>query len=178
MSQAIPATVRNSVWIKYIGSEKETSVYFCCELQPIDRSNYECGHLISRSQGGPSTLDNLRPICDLCNESMETKNMNDFKKSYGLGNADQKDNNSFDLNKMKTELQSLENEIYILEKDIQRFIAEKIELEKKETISKDRLNKLNLNKSKMEFEINQYSLKSRQASTDKVKTALLLRPME
>lgn len=78
--RTIPATMRNAVWIKYIGDEKGTAVCFCCELQPIDRGNYECGHVISKSKGGLATLDNLRPICGLCNKSMGTANLNDFKK--------------------------------------------------------------------------------------------------
>lgn len=82
---SISAALRNAVWINYIGNEKGTSICYCCELQPIDRGNYECGHVISKNEGGPTVLDNLRPICGLCNKSMGTKNMNNFKKICGFG---------------------------------------------------------------------------------------------
>jgi hypothetical protein len=101
MSNKIPATVRNSVWINHIGNDKGTSVCFCCKSQPIDRGNYECGHVISRHDGGSSTVENLRPICGLCNKSMGTKNMEDFRKTYfkiekiidNQGSSDRKLNN-------------------------------------------------------------------------------------
>lgn len=81
---SIPATVRNSVWIKYIGNERGTSKCFCCGYQDIDRGNYECGHIISRHSGGTCHIDNLRPICGLCNKSMGTLNMEEFMKTYGF----------------------------------------------------------------------------------------------
>lgn len=84
MSEKIPATVRNSVWIKYIGNDKGLSKCFCCGYQDIDRGNYECGHVISRSKGGSTNINNLRPICSLCNKSMGTQNMFEFQKKYGF----------------------------------------------------------------------------------------------
>src|SRR5207253_4832945 len=83
MSKKIPSTVRNAVWIKYIGKVYEGTC-FCCGLETITKSNYECGHIISRKNGGEVHLDNLRPICSLCNKSMGTENMFEFIKKYGF----------------------------------------------------------------------------------------------
>lgn len=41
-----PATVRNSVWLKYVGNQI-TSICFCCKLEPITRGGFECGHVVS-----------------------------------------------------------------------------------------------------------------------------------
>ena len=56
----------------------------CCNIESISLANFDCGHIISEKHGGKITLDNLRPICRLCNLSMKTKNMNDFMDDYGL----------------------------------------------------------------------------------------------
>ena len=41
--------------------------------------DFECGHIIPYSQGGPTSLENLRPVCKGCNRSMGTTNMLDYK---------------------------------------------------------------------------------------------------
>jgi hypothetical protein len=81
--EKIPATIRNAVWCKYIG-ESNYSKCFCCNYEPITKSNYECGHVISEKNGGNVHLNNLRPICSLCNKSMGTKNMEKFMETYGF----------------------------------------------------------------------------------------------
>lgn len=82
MSKNIPQTVRNSVWLKYIG-EYYNGKCFCCNLETISKGNYECGHIVSKKNGGDITLENLRPICSLCNRSMGTQNMIKFMEKYG-----------------------------------------------------------------------------------------------
>ena len=79
----ISESLRNAVWLKYIGNEKGTSICSCCNLQPIDRGNYECGHIVSRNNNGDTKLYNLRPICGKCNKSMGTKDMEVFMDSCG-----------------------------------------------------------------------------------------------
>ena len=81
----IPATVRNTVWIKYNGKVFE-GICFCCKTESITKSNFECGHIISESDGGEVTIQNLRPICSLCNKSMGKKNMEEFMKKHGYEN--------------------------------------------------------------------------------------------
>jgi hypothetical protein len=78
------AALRNSVWNTYIGVEAGTSVCYCCGLEPISRANFACGHVISRNQGGPDTVPNLRPVCVACNSSMGTKNMKAFALENGF----------------------------------------------------------------------------------------------
>jgi 5-methylcytosine-specific restriction endonuclease McrA len=40
--------------------------------------NFVVGHIVSIKNGGETSLENLLPICTLCNSSMGTMNMDDF----------------------------------------------------------------------------------------------------
>lgn len=80
--QRIPATVRNTIWKLHIGNKTESKCS-CCSVEPITKGNFECGHILSEKDGGKIKLDNLRPICGLCNKSMGTKNMLEFMRQYG-----------------------------------------------------------------------------------------------
>ena len=75
---SIPSTLRHEVWKKYISDVYRKGKCFCCRSSIIEESNFECGHIISRKNGGPINLDNLRPICSQCNKSMGTRQMDDF----------------------------------------------------------------------------------------------------
>ena len=77
----IPKTIRAQVWEKYIGLENGYGECFCCKNE-IKQIHFECGHTISKSNGGKNAVDNLRPICSLCNKSMGTRNMNEFIGTY------------------------------------------------------------------------------------------------
>jgi len=77
----IPATIRNLLWQKYFNKSTEGKCC-CCKFEPISRGNFDCGHIISEHNGGLVTLDNLKPICRLCNSSMSTMNMDEFIKNY------------------------------------------------------------------------------------------------
>ena len=79
----IPATVRNIVWEKYIRSKNNSKCY-CCNIEPITKGNFECGHIVSDENNGKITINNLRPICSLCNKSMGAMNMNEFMTKYGF----------------------------------------------------------------------------------------------
>jgi len=81
----IPATIKNTLWQKYF-TDKITGKCCCCKMENISIKNFDCGHIISEKNGGIVTLDNLKPICRLCNSSMSTMNMDEFIKKYGLEN--------------------------------------------------------------------------------------------
>ena len=69
------------VWDKYIGKEKGIGKCYSCS-ENIDSKNFEAGHIIPEAKGGPTNIDNLRPICSCCNKSMGTQNMDEFKETY------------------------------------------------------------------------------------------------
>ena len=79
--QHIPKKLKNMIWDKYIGKEKGIGLCYSCN-EEIDSKNFEAGHIIPEAKGGPTNVDNLRPICSCCNKSMGTQNMDVFKKTY------------------------------------------------------------------------------------------------
>jgi len=80
--KTIPTRVRYEVWKVYCGNSLEGHC-FCCKKE-IEYSTWECGHIKPAAEGGPDTIDNLRPTCLPCNRGMGTMNMLDYMKKYGF----------------------------------------------------------------------------------------------
>jgi hypothetical protein len=81
--KTIPATVRFTVWNTHIGKEvADANCWLNCGNK-ISQQLFECGHIISVKDGGSDDIGNLRPICGLCNKSIGSSNMEEFKKYYG-----------------------------------------------------------------------------------------------
>ena len=85
IKDSIPRAVKNCLWINYFG-DKRVGVCACCQREPITINNFHAGHIKSEKEFGPGsvTLDNLAPICPLCNSSMGTMHMMDFISKYNL----------------------------------------------------------------------------------------------
>ena len=81
IKKKIPKSVRNDVWDEHIGKKYGIGTCYVCG-QEIRASHFECGHIIAESKGGKSTIDNLRPVCERCNKSVGTMNMDEFKNKY------------------------------------------------------------------------------------------------
>lgn len=66
----IPAALKQQVWLGTYGEvfKAKCKTSWCSNV--INVWNFECGHNIPESKGGPTTLDNLVPICRTCNGSM------------------------------------------------------------------------------------------------------------
>ncbi len=82
----IPSALRNLVWITYINENDRKGKCYCCCTEEITVANFDCGHIISHSNGGLISIENLRPICGNCNKSMGTQIMSDFIKNNGFWN--------------------------------------------------------------------------------------------
>ncbi len=80
----IPLPVKRNVWNKWVGKALGTSLCLCCKLTEIDKMSFHCGHVIAEKNGGEISTNNLRPICQSCNSSMGTQNMDEFIKKYKL----------------------------------------------------------------------------------------------
>lgn len=76
----ISKMLRDKVWRSYNGDKLDGSCYVCDSS--VTYNSFECGHVISVWRGGETTFDNLKPICSVCNKSMETMNLETFKKLY------------------------------------------------------------------------------------------------
>jgi len=82
--KTIPSTVKRLVWDKFIGETIGKGKCYCCKKTDITQMSFHCGHVVSEKNGGNIEVDNLRPICQNCNSSMHTTNMNDFIQTYKL----------------------------------------------------------------------------------------------
>ena len=81
--QSIPKKVKDDVWNTYIGEGIAKHKCLCCKKVTIDKTRFDCGHVISEKNGGTLEISNLRPICSACNGSMRSENMIEFIKMYG-----------------------------------------------------------------------------------------------
>lgn len=80
----IPHTLRRWVWNYWIGEDIGSSKCLCCKITKISQMNFQCGHIISEYNGGELKISNLKPICQPCNLSMGTQNMDEFIKINNL----------------------------------------------------------------------------------------------
>lgn len=78
--KSIPKAVRDQVWVTYVG-KKYSGSCFCCNKE-INVNAWHCGHVIAESKGGPTTVENLRPLCSTCNLSMGTTDIKTFKARH------------------------------------------------------------------------------------------------
>jgi len=80
--QTIPKCLKRDIWHKYIGKGKGSGKCYCCHKE-LDCFVFECGHIEAEVNGGKTDLENLRPICGLCNKSMGSQNMIVFMNKHG-----------------------------------------------------------------------------------------------
>jgi hypothetical protein len=79
--KTISATIKKLVWNTNIGEDIGKSKCLCCKSTDITQLSFNCGHIIAEANGGETIVSNLKPICQNCNSSMGTKNMNDFMET-------------------------------------------------------------------------------------------------
>jgi hypothetical protein len=79
--KTISSTIKKLVWNTNIGEDIGKTKCLCCKSTDITQMSFNCGHVISEHNGGETIVSNLKPICQNCNSSMGTKNMNDFMLS-------------------------------------------------------------------------------------------------
>jgi hypothetical protein len=79
--KTFPKTMRMMLWSKYFPDNTMLGKCSCCQSQ-VDYNLFELGHIISVLNGGTNTLENLVPICGMCNKSCGGKNLTDFCTDY------------------------------------------------------------------------------------------------
>jgi len=77
----ISTQLRYKIWNEHIGQEIGVYYCLCCLTTKISQQSFVCGHIIAEKNGGPLSVENLRPICPGCNSSMGTINMIEFQTS-------------------------------------------------------------------------------------------------
>ena len=81
----IPKKIKTESWDYWIGKDKRNGVCKCCNITKLDITNFTAGHIISESNGGKVTVDNLAPVCSGCNSSMATTNMPQYMAEHYPG---------------------------------------------------------------------------------------------
>ena len=66
----IPKALREALWLKFCGKSFEVKCHTTWCQNRITAYDFQAGHNVPESRGGPTTLDNLIPICSRCNLSM------------------------------------------------------------------------------------------------------------
>lgn len=79
--RAISKSLKVACWNTYIGADKGQAKCVCCNIHFITQHHFHCGHIVAEAHGGKVLLENLRPICDICNHSMGTMDMREFAKT-------------------------------------------------------------------------------------------------
>jgi len=73
----IPPMKKQEVWEYWKGNVNKAKCH-CCRIATLFSNAYHCGHIKAESNGGDLSIENLRPICQSCNSSMNNKNMIDY----------------------------------------------------------------------------------------------------
>jgi hypothetical protein len=77
----IPQILRETVWRRDYGSNTD-GICKICNFNTISVFRFHCAHVCALSENGPNVAENLFPICDSCNLSMGTENMEAFHRRY------------------------------------------------------------------------------------------------
>lgn len=80
----ITHTVKISCWNTHVGELIPKIKCLCCNNVDITQHNFHCGHIVAECNGGTYEMNNLLPICNVCNNSMGTMNMNEFRADHGF----------------------------------------------------------------------------------------------
>uniref|UniRef100_A0A6C0BQ80 HNH domain-containing protein n=1 Tax=viral metagenome TaxID=1070528 RepID=A0A6C0BQ80_9ZZZZ len=78
--------LKKSVWVQYMGRNFEGPCY-ACNRKIIDVFDCHYGHVIAEHKGGALNVQNLRPICALCNQASSVRHMREFAMSNGFYDA-------------------------------------------------------------------------------------------
>lgn len=81
-STNIPEAVREKVW-RTAHSEEYQGLCFCCKTT-VSKNRFECGHVVSKANGGSTMISNLKVLCFTCNRSMGKQNLIDFCNKFGF----------------------------------------------------------------------------------------------
>lgn len=82
--RAIPKAVREQLWLRDMGKEFEGKCKTTWCKNTITIFDFQCGHNVPESKGGPTVLGNLVAICSRCNLSMGNQyTFDEWCKTYG-----------------------------------------------------------------------------------------------
>lgn len=68
-------SLKKKVWNKYFDEEYSIGKCLCCKSSVITYGTFHKGHITSIKNGGTTTIDNLKPICNSCHINIGSDNM-------------------------------------------------------------------------------------------------------
>ena len=149
--------MRKIVWNTYIGKNNSTGKCLVCSDEDISHTNFECGHVKSRINGGEVTVDNLRPICGNCNKSIGGNDMDVFMTKFNIKQPDNwnglvKSDDDVVSSEKKVVKSKVKKEVLLdkKENDIEQLQARIIEVEHENTTLKAEIKLLKLKLAKYE----------------------------
>jgi hypothetical protein len=89
--KSIPKAVRIALWEIYFTDDNAKGNCNVCNCE-IKITNFEAGHIIASAKGGNDNIDNLVPVCSLCNKSMGVENLLEFKAKYFSSRVEDENN--------------------------------------------------------------------------------------
>jgi 5-methylcytosine-specific restriction endonuclease McrA len=66
----IPKAVREQLWVRDIGEKFYGKCKTSWCTNRVSVFDFQCGHDVPESKGGPTTLENMVVLCSRCNNSM------------------------------------------------------------------------------------------------------------
>ena len=109
VKKKIPNKIKTDSWNIYVGENIKKTLCICCNKTEIDAFNFQAGHIISEKNGGSICIDNILPICNLCNNSMGITNMDEYIREYYPSNF-----KNFSLKKYDNQLKPITGGLYSL----------------------------------------------------------------
>jgi 5-methylcytosine-specific restriction endonuclease McrA len=79
----IKAALREQVWLRNAGPVFTSKCQTRWCNNDINVFNFQCGHIQAESKGGPTTVENLIPLCSRCNQSMGTTHLDQWNALGG-----------------------------------------------------------------------------------------------
>jgi hypothetical protein len=89
----ITAPLRTKIWNTYIGEDIGKTKCPCCKEINITQLNFDCGHIKSLHDNGSTTVNNIIPLCGVCNKSMGNQHLVQFMDNNNFGDLPFKINN-------------------------------------------------------------------------------------
>lgn len=77
--ERIPASVRKRVWANANDEKSLLGKCFTCE-RSLEFTDMECGHVVPLALGGPTTVENMMPVCRTCNRDMGIMHLEAYKR--------------------------------------------------------------------------------------------------
>ena len=68
--QSVPKALREQVWVHNFGEKYKHQCFIPWCTNTVTVFDYHVGHNIPECKGGRMCLENLKPICARCNQSM------------------------------------------------------------------------------------------------------------